>query len=241
MSMLEGLNGNGFDQEEFNQFVLEHDVIGFFDKPITLKSGRQSHWYVNWRKPTEDVALTLELADHIIDFTHHYHLSPDTFYGVPEGATKIAIATQLTWAQESPHYKEGSHVLSMGRGKIKEHGKPEDRYFLGVPRGKTIVIEDVTTTGGSLIDTTSQLLEANVNVIAAYGLTNRMERRDDGLGVEEALAKIHIPYLALSNAIDVLPRAYQHYKPDQRIVDAVEQEFRQYGVKPLTLNPKLEV
>jgi orotate phosphoribosyltransferase-like protein len=37
---------------------------------------------------------------------------------------------------------------------------PKDKFFVGVPKGKTIVIEDVTTTGGSLIETLNGLKEA---------------------------------------------------------------------------------
>jgi len=44
-----------FNQEKFNQFILENKVVGFFEEPITLKSGRLSHWYVNWRNVAEDV------------------------------------------------------------------------------------------------------------------------------------------------------------------------------------------
>jgi len=36
-----------FDRGAFDDFIIENDVVGFFDKPVTLKSGRISHWYVN--------------------------------------------------------------------------------------------------------------------------------------------------------------------------------------------------
>ena len=35
----------------------------------------------------------------------------------------------------------------MGRAKPKQHGSPEDKYFVGEPNGKIVVLEDVTTTG----------------------------------------------------------------------------------------------
>jgi len=44
-----------FNQTEFNELVLSSGVVGFFNEPITLKSGRQSSWYVNWRTAAEDV------------------------------------------------------------------------------------------------------------------------------------------------------------------------------------------
>ena len=47
----------------------------------------------------------------------------------------------------------------MGRGKQKEHGDPKDKFFVGIPNGDTIILEDTTTTGSSLINTIIQLKE----------------------------------------------------------------------------------
>ena len=227
---------SGFNQTAFNNFILEHKVIGFFDQPITLKSGRQSNWYVNWRKPSEDVALIDELADHIIDFINAQKLNPDTIYGVPEGATKIGIITQYkwaTWANDSN--EQNKYVLAMGRGKPKEHGQSEDRFFLGMPKGRTVVIEDVTTTGGSLIETIDNLKSVSVDIVAAIGLTNRMEKRNDQLTVEEVVQRNNVPYYAMSDALELLPLACQRYRPHRDIVRSVEREFNEYGIKPINL------
>lgn len=224
-----------FMQDEFDRFVLDNDVIGFFKEPIKLKSGRISNWYVNWRKPTNDVYLLDTLTDHLLAFTKDLKLKPDCFYGVPEGATKLGILAQYKWAKQSPGYDKGSHVLPMGRGKPKEHGAPEDRYFVGAPKGATIVIEDVTTTGGSLLSTIDFLKDAEVNVIAAFGLTNRMELRDDKKSVNQAMEAKGVPYHALSNALVLLPKAYKKLKPGEGIRAAIEREFEEYGVEKLKL------
>ena len=60
-----------FDQNDFNNFVIDNKVIGFFEKPIALKSGRLSSWYVNWRTVAKDVYLTDILADQVIAFTNY--------------------------------------------------------------------------------------------------------------------------------------------------------------------------
>ncbi len=225
-----------FNQEHFNQFVLEHKVIGFFEKPITLKSGKQSHWYVNWRTVTEDVRATEILAHHILQFTTDKKLNPDCFYGVPEGATKIALLTQYLWAKEySKEYGVGTHVLPMGRGKIKEHGAVKDRYFLGEPQGRIIVLEDVTTTGGSLVSTIDQLEHAGKERIIAIGLTNRNEVFEDGNTVEKLFQRKGVPYFALSNALDLLPQAYKIQQPSADIARKVEQEFVYQGIQRLNL------
>jgi len=224
-----------FDQTTFNQFVVENGVYGFFEKAITLKSGRQSHFYANWRNVVADAWSAEKLVEFVIAFVKDRKIPVDTFYGVPEGATKLGVLTQYTWARQADSYAKGSHVLAMGRAKPKEHGDPKDRFFVGVPQGRTVVIEDVTTTGGSLLTTLEFLLEAEVDVTAVLSLTNRMERRDDGLSVQEAVAKAGWSFFNLSSALDVLPQVYAAAGPGVEIGQALEHEYEEYGVEPLRL------
>jgi hypothetical protein len=39
----------------------------------------------------------------------------------------------------------------------------------------------------------------------------------------------------MSKAHDLLPLAYEKYAPGEKIARAVEEEYRQYGVEPLSL------
>ncbi|MBI2573196.1 orotidine-5'-phosphate decarboxylase [Candidatus Woesearchaeota archaeon] len=227
---MENCSCDNFDQEEFNQFVIRNQVIGFKEQPITLKSGRVSHWYVNWRTIASDVHSLLYVAKQIIAFTKKLNLNPDQFYGVPEGATPLGVLTQVEWAKKH-NLTQGSHPLMIGRAKPKEHGDPKDRYFVGKPGLKIIVIEDVTTTGGSLINTIKQLTESGLCIIAAYGLTNRNEKRDDGKTVEEAIKELGIPYFALSNALTVLPLVAKTQRINPEILLKVEKEFENSNIK----------
>lgn len=224
-----------FHRDEFIKFLLDNRVAGFFEKPVTLKSGRQSHFYVNWRTVSNDVFLMDELSDFLAAFAADAGFVPDAFYGVPEGATKIGVISTYKWVKGREDYAPARFCLPMGRGKPKEHGDPKDRFFVGEPRGKIVVVEDVTTTGGSLLYTLDQLAQIDVTVIAAIGLTNRMEKRDDGKSVEDAIAEKGIKYLALSQATDFLPEAYKKFAPGKHIAQAIENEFRQYGVCELKL------
>jgi len=223
-----------FVQEEFNNFIKENNVYGFFKEPITLKSGRKSHFYANWRNVVEDSWLTDKLSDFLISFTKFNNLKVDTFYGVPEGATKLGIITQFKYAKQSS-WEKGSHVLAMGRAKPKDHGEPKDKFFVGMPRGKVIVIEDVTTTGGSLIKTLEELKEININVIAVISLTNRMEKRDDGLSVKEKINKMGFEFYSMSSALEMLPLMYKKLLPDEKIGKAIKLEFEEYGVNKIKL------
>lgn len=228
-----------FTQSAFDAFIVENKVIGFFDTPITLKSGRRSNWYVNWRSVSEDAFRLDLLTDFVVAFIEDAVVAkslsarPDCIYGVPEGATKIAVVAQLKWAKRSPSFGPGSHAVPMGRGHPKEHGAVKDRYFLGSPRGRTVVLEDVTTTGGSLLTTLAALRESNIDVVAAIGLTNRMERRDDGRSVAEAIQAMGVKYLHMSSAVALLPTAAGRESPSEKILREIEQEFQEVGVEQI--------
>jgi len=223
-----------FNQEEYNIFLIENNVIGFFEKPITLKSGRISNWYANCRDLLDRVGVMDKLTDFVLGFADKKSIAADYFYGVPEGATKLAVIL---------NYKKGkidnneNQALVIGRGKPKEHGDPKDKYFIGPAKegDKVIVIEDVTTTGGSLIDTVKHLQESNIDVVAAVGLVNRMEKRDDGKSVEEVINDLNVPYFAMGNSIELLPMARDVSKPSDSVLEEVEKYFDHYGIEPLKL------
>jgi orotate phosphoribosyltransferase len=196
------------EKKEFYKFIIQNNVIGFFDEPITLKSGRQSYWYVNWRNIAEDVFLFDILTDYLISYVKHLNLKPDCFYGVPEGATKLGVITQYKWAISDKNLTPGKFILSMGRAKPKEHGALKDKFFLGIPKGRVIIVEDTTTTGGSLLKT---------------------ELRDDGRTVEEAIKLKNIQYFAMSDAFDLLP----NLNPNETIKSHIKNYFKKYGSKEI--------
>ncbi|MFX1377371.1 MAG: orotate phosphoribosyltransferase [Promethearchaeota archaeon] len=221
-----------WNKENFHDFIVNRNVIGFFKKPLLLKSGRLSYWYVNWRNVAEDVYSIDKLSDFVIAFIESLGLEPDCIYGVPEGATKLGIICQYKWAKLQPNFKNKPYILPMGRAKPKDHGDPKDKFFLGVPQGKVIILEDVTTTGGSLIETIDKLNGINVTIISAISLTNRNELREDMKSVEIAVNQRGVPYHAMSNAIEIIPLL----KPDESIASKIESYFKEYGTREIKLS-----
>lgn len=214
--------------------MIDQDIIGFFPEPVTLKSGRLSHFYVNWRQASVDAWSLEQTSQFLLAYLKELPIEFDTLFGVAEGATKLSVITALKWAAEQEGFEKGSHVIAMGRGKPKAHGAPEDRYFIGMPRGRTFVIEDTATTGISLIQTIKSLQEWGVQVVCALSLTDRMEKSDDGLSVEEAVRKeCQVPYLTMAKATKLLPLAFQKKSGEGYIKEALTIEFEKHGVEPL--------
>lgn len=194
-----------------------------------MSSGRLSPWYFNWRDVSKDVYLLDKLSNFILAFIHDHNLNPLSIYGVPEGGTKIGVITQYKWALRSPNFQKHSHPLPMGRGKAKDHGNPKDQHFLQQPVGQTIVIEDAVTTGTSLLKSLDLLLTLAVPIVAVIVLSDRDEKRDDGQTVAEAVRSRGLPYMAMSHALDLLPRALLYESPQTQI--DVAQYFEQYGIR----------
>ena len=245
-----------FDQASFDNFVLDN-VIGISDKKIKLASGRESHIYFNWRTPCEDAYLIDKITDYILDFASDISLKPNTFYGVPEGATKLGLIAQFKYAKRDENFINGKYALSMGRGKLKNHGDSKDKNFLGVPKGKTVILEDVTTTAASLLEEIIKLRELNVDIWAALALTNRNEitpihDKDDKtvvsnfanlfykatnrlykqpMSVKQVMKLADVPYFAMSNGYDLTYRKMFSSKISEDIVKSIETEFEEYGLK----------
>ncbi len=234
-----------FDQTAFESFVIDSNIVGFSEKLIRFVSGRECNCYVNWRVALNDVFLVDELVQHTMKFIETKVAAgelarPDCIYGVPDAATKLGILLQYTWAKNSPNYGKGSHVLSMGRKTPKEHGKAEDRFFVGMPRGKTLVVEDTSTTGGSIVETLDRLIEAEVEIVGALGLTNRMEKTDEGLSVEQAIATRKsngkpVKYYAMSTLPGLLPALCKKLNPTAEMKTFLEGYFERYGVQSVKL------
>jgi len=223
-----------YNQTDFDHFILSNNIIGFFEQPITTKSGRQTHFYVNWRIGVEDAFLTDKLVSFVLDFIKEKNIEVDTFYGVPEGATKLGVLTQFMYAKTSDSFAKGSHSLAMGRAKPKEHGVPKDRLFVGKPVGKVLVIEDVTTTGLSLSNTIQSLIEAGVDICGVLALTNRMEKRENGQSVKEFIEDMGFPYYQMSDALTLLPQLFEIQHPSNDIIEKILAEFKDHGVEELT-------
>lgn len=218
-----------FSQAAFDQFIVQHGIVGFFPQPIKLVSGRESCWYVNWRTIASDVFLIDQLSDFVLQFVAAQGIEVDCYYGTPDGATKLAVLCQYKFASAQPDFVEGKYPLAMGRKTPKDHGQPQDRFFVGAPRGKVIIMEDVTTTGGSLFKSVKQLQEAGVEIVASLALTDRDENMDDGRHVRDALADLGVRHLAMSHAVDLLPQVVAQQGISDELRTSIHAEFTRYS------------
>ena len=162
---------------------------------ITLASGRKSDFYFNL-KPTmldpEGAALLAELTfDGLKDDKLDY------VGGLEMGAVPLAGAiAQLSWLKNHPI------AAFFVRKKPKEHGA---RLAVeGLAKGETlqgkrvVIVEDVTTTGGSAIKALEAVRHAGGDVVLVYTMIDREE------GAAENFAEAGVPFRSLYKAREFL-------------------------------------
>jgi len=164
---------------------------------ITLASGRKSDFYFNL-KPTmldpEGAALLAELTyealrDEQVDFIG----------GLEMGAVPLAGAiAQLSWLKNHPI------AAFFVRKKPKEHGAK--LAIEGLAKGESlagkrcVIVEDVTTTGGSAIKAVEAVRESGAEIVLVLTMVDREE------GATEAFAEAGLPFRSLYKASEFLNR-----------------------------------
>jgi orotate phosphoribosyltransferase len=175
-----------------------HDIIrkrSFGRGEVTLASGRKSDFYFNL-KPT---MLDPEGAALLAEVTYEALRDDELDYigGLEMGAVPLAGAiAQLSWLKGHPI------AAFFVRKKPKEHGA---RLAIeGLAReenleGKrVVVIEDVTTTGGSAMKAVEVLREVGANVVLVLTMVDREE------GANDTFAQAGLPFRSIYKASEFL-------------------------------------
>jgi orotate phosphoribosyltransferase len=160
---------------------------------------------LNCRRLSQSASVLSDSAQYVVDFLKRQKLLAtkiDAIIGVPEGATALGneISRMLIARKQLT-----SDRLYFVRVKPKSHGDPANRFWTNgnVPK-RVILLEDVTTTGGSAVDLIKNLRESGVKVVAIIGLLN-YEYRVNSKTVLENFAEVGVPYYSLTTARKLLP------------------------------------
>lgn len=162
---------------------------------IILASGRESDFYFDLRPTTIHPAGATCVGELIVDALEG--IAVDFVGGLEMGAVPIATAAAI-----ASHRRGGTLQAFFVRKKPKDHGAK--KLIEGLPRGETlkgknvVVVEDVTTTGGSSMQAVAALREEGANIVLVLTIVDRLE------GAVEAFAKEKLPFRALYTADEFL-------------------------------------
>jgi uridine monophosphate synthetase len=156
-----------------------------------LKSGQMSSIYINLRKIISYPDILRSVAQAMWEKTQHCHF--DLVCGVPY--TALPIATCLSLAHNVP--------MILRRKEKKDYGTKQMIEGVFQPGQRCLIIEDVVTTGGSIIETAVELESAGLQVQDVIALIDREQG-----GKENLAKKYHFhSILMLSEILECLLRS----------------------------------
>ena len=195
--------------KEFATFLHQKEIIKFGD--FTLASGKKSSYYIDLRLvpsyPHQFRMMVKYLQNNIIDSIGLN--SFDSFVSVPTGGLVIASALAI----------ETVKPLIYVRSKPKDYGTSksvEGQIHEGM---KVVMIDDVATTGGSVVNAIKSLKEASIVVEDAYVIVNRME------GADEALKKLGVKLHSITNIMQITQALHEQKLVDDDILEKVRNQI----------------
>ena len=144
----------------------ENEALKFGE--FTLASGRKSTYFMDGKLVTlhsEGLRLVCEGLFELLD-----DLDYDSVGGMSMGADPI-VAGMLTMGTERKKELRGYLVRK------EPKGRGTNKFVEGPLRtgSKTVVIDDVVTTGGSAIVSAERLIEVGCEVVCIVGIVDRLE------------------------------------------------------------------
>ena len=165
--------------KEFSAFLYEKKIIRFGD--FTLASGKKSPYYIDLRLvpsyPIQYRKVIKGLQNIIAEDVglESFH----SLVSVPTGGLVVAASLAI----------EIVKPIIYVRKETKEHGTGKSVEGVTCQDMKLLMIEDVVTSGGSVIKAIKSIKEEKMTVTDAYAIVDRMEGATEALLVEDV--KLH--------------------------------------------------
>lgn len=157
--------------KDFATFLYQNGIIKFGD--FTLASGKKSPYYVDLRLvasyPHQFRRMIRHLQNRISEEIVFDNI--DSVASVPTGG--LIIASSLAYELVKPLVYVRSQAKDYGTSKLVE----------GIVKNgdRVLVVDDVATTGGSVINGIKELKKSGAKITDAYVVVNRLEGADEAL------------------------------------------------------------
>ena len=172
------------EKDELVELLKECGAIQF--GRFVLTSGAISDYYIDIKKAITNPKVLKKIAKAMVEYTESY----DVLAGMELGALPLVVALSL----------ETNIPYAIVRKEKKQHGTGKQIEGEDVKNKKVLIIEDVTTTGGSVIKTLQVLRENNAKVDEVVVVVDR-----EG-GAEEKLHDLDVSFIPILSVSDILKK-----------------------------------
>ena len=197
--------------KEFATFLYKNDVIKFGN--FTLASGKDSSYYIDLRLvpsfPHQFRKMIKNLQNLIIEKTGLDNF--DSLASVPTGGLVVASALAI----------EVVKPLIYVRNKPKEHGTTKSIEGKTSAGMKVVMVDDVATTGTSVLNGIKQLKESGLMISDVYVIINRLE------GADKALDDMGVQIHQLTDILEITNALFQEKLVSKEIFDKIKNQVNQ--------------
>ena len=197
--------------KEFAIFLHQNDIIKFGD--FTLASGKKSSYYIDlrlvasfphiFRKMTKNLQKLVSEKTGLDNF--------DSLVSVPTGGLVIGSALAI----------ETVKPLIYVRDKPKDYGTTKSIEGKISSDMKVVLIDDVITTGNSVINGIKQLKDAGLSISDVYVIINRLEGANNTLELEE------VNLYQLTDVLEITKILFQEKLVSKEILDKINNQISQ--------------
>ena len=195
--------------KEFSIFLYKNNIIKFGN--FTLASGKNSSYYVDLRllasHPHQFRKMIKNLQNLIIEKTGLDNF--DSLVSIPTGGLIIASALAI----------ETIKPLIYVRNKPKEHGTSKSIEGKTFPGMRVIMIDDVVTTGGSVLNGIKQLKDMGLTISDVYVVVNRLG------GAKKAFDSVGVTLHQLTDIIEITKVLYQEKLVTDEILEKIKNQI----------------
>jgi orotate phosphoribosyltransferase len=171
------------EKAEFIELLKSCGAIQFGH--FVLTSGAESTYYIDIKKASTNPEILEEIAKQMSTYTADY----DMLAGMELGAVPLVVALALRTRQP--------YVIV--RKQKRNHGTGKQIEGIDVTGKKVLIIEDVTTSGGSVVETIEVIQNAGGIVDTVLVV---VDRRDGALERIDAMGVSLIPLLSVDDILD---------------------------------------
>ncbi|MEM0493602.1 MAG: orotate phosphoribosyltransferase [Candidatus Thermoplasmatota archaeon] len=170
------------DKKEIVNMLKECGAVKFGS--FVLTSGATSNYYIDIKKASTNPKILKRISKAMAVYTKGY----DVIAGMELGAVPLAVALSL----------ETDIPYVIIRKEKREHGTGRQIEGEDVTSKRVIIVEDVTTSGGSVLKTISILRENKALVERVVSVVDRES------GAKEKIEGLNVEFIPLISVHDIL-------------------------------------